>query len=82
MKLIKRHIIIAFLVLGNLFGFSQTENKEGEVFVINNFKANSPKIHLKWISKHVYFPQGCFIYRKLKGTNNWVKIKEMCEWSL
>ena len=54
--------------------YAQNDGREGEVFVSNNFNGTTPSIHVKWISKHVYFPEGAFVYRKQSGSNDWVKL--------
>lgn len=76
MNKITRYIILTFLLSLHCVGFSQENTKNGEVFVSNNFNETSPSIHIKWISKSVYFLEGCNVYRKSSNSDSWQKINK------
>lgn len=68
----KVYFNILFLII-NLSFFAQQEASKGEVFVCNNFN-NESGLVIKWISNRVYFPKGSDVYRKSKGSSDWIKI--------
>jgi hypothetical protein len=70
------YIVFTLVFLISSSGFSQEETKLGEIFVSNNFQDSQEKIYIKWISKHVYFAEGCYVYRKSSNATSWEKINE------
>jgi hypothetical protein len=64
--------IIVFSVIA-LNISAQEEKVQAKIFVNNNFN-NEAGLVLKWISSDIYFPEGCNVYRKAEGENDWKKI--------
>jgi hypothetical protein len=67
--------LIGLVISNKTFAQVQTDNRNGEVYVTNNYDDDSSNsIYIKWFADKVYYPDGFAIYRSTGDSEQWVKI--------